>query len=268
LPDPEHAHVLTLVEALIASADPELWNRYCRLAADLEGGLAAARVYAPGSVEWQRQQDQKPAAAEPALPAPVEEAGRRRITRRGDVAPFAGAPSPFGAAGSEAFDGFLARHRGPPSLLAQIDALEDRLVGSLETAGRSGRYRLGGFRGGARHEVMPAWFGQMRLDFARNVVVLPDGSEIAGIDVTLGQSATDALPAAAGGRRRQRPAQAMLRQALTALWERGAFGAGTGNERVLALVLRELGLSPSDPPYGLKSAETVRKLRKTLKMSL
>jgi hypothetical protein len=37
---------------------------------------------------------------------------------------------------------------------------------------------------------------------------------------------------------------------------------------VLALALRELALSPSDPPYGFKSAETVRKLRKALKMSL
>jgi hypothetical protein len=257
-----------LVEALIASADPELWKRYCRLAADLEGGLAVAPVYAPGSVEWQRQQDQRPAAAEQALPASVEEAGRRRLSRRGAPHPFAGAPSPFGAAGSEAFDGFLSRRRGSPSLLAQIDALEDRLVGSLEAALRSGRYRLGGFRGGARNEVMPAWFGQVRLDFARNIVVLPDGSEIAGIDVTTAPSTADAAPAAAGGRPRERPAQAMLRQALVALWERGAFSAGTGNERVLALALRELGLSPADPPYGFKSAETVRKLRKALKMSL
>ncbi len=74
--------------------------------------------------------------------------------------------------------------------------------------------------------------------------------------------------AASLGRNRQRPAQAMLRQALVALWRRGAFTAGTGNERVLALALRELGLSAADPPYGFKSAETVRKLRKALKMSL
>jgi hypothetical protein len=60
----------------------------------------------------------------------------------------------------------------------------------------------------------------------------------------------------------------MLREALLRLWERGAFTAGTGNERVLALVLHELQLSPSDPPYGFKSAETIRKLRKTLGMSL
>ena len=92
-------------------------------------------------------------------------------------------------------------------------------------------------------------------------------SEIAGVEVACGPTAADAAPPAVGGRR-ERPAQAMLRQALIALWERKAFGAGTGNERVLALVLRELGLSPSDPPYGLKSAETVRKLRKALKMSL
>jgi hypothetical protein len=70
------------------------------------------------------------------------------------------------------------------------------------------------------------------------------------------------------GRGGERPARAMLREALIALWQRGAFTAGTGNERVLALALRELALSPSDPPYGFKSAETVRKLRKALKMSL
>jgi hypothetical protein len=93
-------------------------------------------------------------------------------------------------------------------------------------------------------------------------VALADGSEIAGIEVTIAA----ALPR--GGRGRERPAQAMLREALVALWQRGAFTAGTGNERVLALALRELGLSPSDPPYGFKSAETVRKLRKALKMSL
>jgi hypothetical protein len=93
-------------------------------------------------------------------------------------------------------------------------------------------------------------------------VVPPGGSEITGIELTFDSSA------AVAGRGRERPAQAMLRQALIALWQRGAFTAGTGNERVLALALRELGLSPSDPPYGFKSAETVRKLRKALKMSL
>ena len=92
-------------------------------------------------------------------------------------------------------------------------------------------------------------------------MVLPDGSEIAGLEVTIGSSA------AAAGRGRERPQRAMLREALITLWQRGAFTAGTGNERVLALALRELALSPSDPPYGFKSAETVRKLRKALKMS-
>jgi hypothetical protein len=96
-------------------------------------------------------------------------------------------------------------------------------------------------------------------------VVLPDGSEIADIAMT---AAEPRDVAAGGGGARERRAREMLRQALRALWERGAFTAGTGNERVLALVLRELGLSPSDPPYGFKSAETVRKLRKALGMSL
>lgn len=195
------------------------------------------------------------------------EAGRRRLSQRGTPPAFAGAPSPFGAAGGEAFAEFLAHHRGPPALLTQIQAVEDELVGAFEAAGRSGGFRAAGFRAGARIEAAAEWFGRVRLDFARNAMLLPDGSEIAGIEVSSSPSATDE-PAPAAGGRRQRPAQAMLRQALTALWERGAFGAGTGNERVLALVLRELGLSPSDPPYGLKSAETVRKLRKALKMSL
>jgi hypothetical protein len=249
-----------LVEALIDSADAQLWRRFCSLAAELAGSPGAALVYAPGSIEWQAQQNRRPDETKQALPAHAEDAGRRRISRRAVHAPFAGAPSPFGAAGGEAFDAFLAHHRGPSSLLAEIDAIERQLVAALEEAGRTGRCHATGFRGGARVEVAADWFGRAQLDFSRNAVVLPDGSAIAGIEVTLGPSA------AVAGRRR--PTHAMLRQALIALWQRGAFTAGTGNERVLVLVLGELGLSPSDPPYGFKSAETVRKLRKALKMSL
>ena len=252
----------TLVEALINSADPELWRRYCRLAAELEGRPVVAPLYAPGSIEWQGQQEEKSNQADQAVPAYAEDAGRKRISQRGAPAPFAGAASPFGSAQSEQFDAFLARHRGPPSVLAEIDAIEYQLVGAFEAAGSSGRWRATGFRDGARIEIPAAWFGRMRFDFGRNSVVLPDGSEIAGLEVTIGSSA------AAAGRGRERPARAMLREALIALWQRGAFTAGTGNERVLALALRELALSPSDPPYGFKSAETVRKLRKALKMSL
>ena len=252
----------TLVEALINSADPELWRRYCRLAAELEGRPAVAPVYAPGSMEWQAQQEQKSNQADQAVPAYAEDAGRKRISQRGAPAPFAGAPSPFGSAQSEKFDAFLARHRGPPSVLAEIDAIENQLIGAFEAAGSSGRCRATGFRDGARIEVSAAWFGRMQFDFGRNSVVLPDGSKIAGLEVTIGSSA------AVAGRGRERTARAMLREALIALWQRGAFTAGTGNERVLALALRELALSPSDPPYGFKSAETVRKLRKALKMSL
>jgi hypothetical protein len=268
LPGIEPEPVQTLVEALIASADPKLWGRYCRLAAELEGRPGAAPVPAPGSVEWQRRQERKPTEAEQALPEYAEQAGRRRLTRRGMSIPFAGAPSPFGAGGSEAFEGFLARRRGSPALVAQIDALEDQLVAGFEAALRSGRWRAVGFRDGGKSEVSTDWLGHVRLDFARNAVVLPDGAEIAGVEVSIVSTGTNTPPGAVGGRPHQRPAQAMLRQALVALWERGAFGAGTGNERVLALALRELGLSPADPPYGFKSAETVRKLRKALKMSL
>jgi hypothetical protein len=252
----------TLVEALINSADPELWRRYCRLAAELEGRPVVAPVYAPGSMEWQAQHEQKSNQTDQAVPAYAEDAGRKRISRRGAPAPFAGAPSPFGGAGGEKFDAFLSRHRGPPSVLTEIDAIENQLVGAFEAAGSSGRCRAIGFHGGARIEVSAAWFGRMQLEFGRNAVVLADGSEVAGIEVTIGS------PGAVAGRGRERPAQAMLREALIALWQRGAFTAGTGNERVLALALRELALSPSNPPYGFKSAETVRKLRKALKMSL
>jgi hypothetical protein len=262
LPDPLAIRVSTLVEALINSAEPELWQRYCRLAAELEGRPAVAPVYSPGSMEWQAQQEQKSNQADQAVPGYVEDAGRKRISQRGAPAPFAGAPSPFGSAQSEKFDAFLARHRGPPSVLAEIDAIEHQLVGAFEAAGSSGRCSATGFRDGARIELSAAWFGRMQFDFGRNSVVLPDGSEIAGIEVTISSSA------AVAGRGRERPARAMLREALIALWQRGAFTAGTGNERVLALALRELALSPSDPPYGFKSAETVRKLRRALKMSL
>ncbi len=259
----------TLAEALIASADPRLWARYCRLAAALEARPAVEPTPAPGSLEWRRQQEQPAAATGPAAPpSPAAlDAGRRRLAQRGASRPFAGAPPPFGAAGREAFAEFLGRHRGDPALLAQVAAIEDQLVAAFEALGRAGGLRASGFRAGGRAEAAADWFGQVRLDFARNAMVLPDGSEIAGVEVTSGPSAAEAAPSVAGGRR-ERPAQAMLRQALIALWERKAFGAGTGNERVLALVLRELGLSPADPPYGLKSAETVRKLRKALKMSL
>lgn len=262
-PELAEAPVSSLIEALIASAEPELWAQYCQLAAELEGQPNVAPTLAPGSVEWQRQQDQGTADAAPPIPPAAIDAGRRRLSRRGMPDPYAGAPSPLGAASGEEFAEFLAGHRGSAPLLAQLDRIEDRLVEAFEVAGRAARFRASGFRAGARIEATPEWFGRVRLDFARNAIVLPDGSEIAGIEVTSGP---DALPAA--GRPRERPARAMLRQALVALWERGAFGAGTGNERVLALILRELGVSAADPPYGLKSAETVRKLRKALKMSL
>ena len=261
---PEHSPTqpLTLVEALVASADPQLWRRYCRIAAELEGQSVTDPVYAPGSVEWQRQQERASAEAEPALPAHAEGAGRSRLAGRGRQRPFAGAPSPFGAAGGQEFDAFLAHRRGPAALLAEIDAIEPQLIAGFEAACRFGRYQVTGYHDGARVEIAADWFGRTELDLGSNAVVLPDGSEIAGIEVVTGASA------ATGAHGRERKAQAMLRRALLALWERGAFTAGTGNERVLALALRELGLSAADPPYGFKSAETVRKLRKTLKMSL
>jgi hypothetical protein len=259
LPDPSTTQTLTLLEALVASADPQLWRRYCRLAMELEGRSVTDPVYAPGSVEWQRQQDRASAEGEPAH---AEDAGRSRLARRGRQPPFAGAPSPFGAAMGKEFDAFLAQRRGPQALLAEIDTIEPQLIAGFEGACRSGRCRVTGFHDGARIEIAADWFGRMDLDLGRNAVVLSDGSEIAGIEVATGPSA------ATGAHGRERKAQAMLRRALLALWERGAFTAGTGNERVLALALRELGLSAADPPYGFKSAETVRKLRKTLKMSL
>jgi hypothetical protein len=250
---------LTLAEALIATAKPQLWEHYCRLAAGLAGITAAIEpAFAVGSVEWQ-QQDQPRLPAKSRFSEMAEAAGRRRLVRRGAAPAFSGVPSPLGAAGAAAFDEFIARHRGPPALLAEIEAVEQQLVDAFENAGRSGHYRAIGYCHAARIEVDPSGFGQMRLDFANNRMILPDGSEIAGVGVTL---------AVAGRGGRERPARAMLREALIALWERGGFTAGTGNERVLALVLLELGLSTADPPYGFKSAETVRKLRKALKMSL
>jgi hypothetical protein len=253
-----------LAGALVRTADRQIWARYCRLAAKIEGGYAAAApVFAVGSVEWQRQQDQPPSPREGAsLTADEQAFGRQRLAQRGAAPVFSGAPSPLGAASRAAFDDFVARHRGPPALLAEIEAVEQQLVDGFVAAGRAGRYRVSGFRDGVKREIEPEWLGTAQLDFANNRVVLPDGVETAAIEVTVEPGAM------AGDAARERPARAMLRQALVALWERGAFTAGTGNERVLALALRELGLSPSDPPYGFKSAETVRKLRKALKMSL
>lgn len=254
----------TLIDALSVVVDRQLWRRYCRLAAEIEGvtAAAAAPVYAMGSVEWQRQQEEERAAAEPPFTQELEAAGHRRLASRGKAPAFSGAPSPLGATGGAIYDDFLAQHRGRPELLTDVQAVERRLIESFEAAGRAGRIHARGFGDGGRKEIEPDWFGRLRLDFARNTVVLPDGSEIAGIEVVAATSST------ATGRGRGRPAQAMLREALIRLWERGVFTAGTGNERVLALALKELGLSASDPPYGFKSAETVRKLRKALKMSL
>lgn len=253
--------VLTLIDALIAISERQLWARYCRLAVELAGGTSGPRpVFAVGSVEWQRQQNQP---QETALGVAEETAGRRRLAQRGAAPAFAGVPSPFGAAGKAAFDEFVAGHQGPPALLAEVGTVEDELVLAFKAAGRAGRFRAAGFCDGARIEVEPEWFGQIQFDFAGNRLILPGGSAIAGPEMTL-----ETAVARSGRGARERPAKAMLRDALTALWARGAFTAGTGNERVLALVLQELRLSASDPPYGFKSAETVRKLRKSLNMSL
>ncbi|HXC92250.1 MAG TPA: hypothetical protein VNV18_18965 [Stellaceae bacterium] len=266
MPSSDPSPISTLADALVALADRQLWRRYCRVAAALERGAEAdaAPVYAPGSVEWQRQQDHgpDPERREPPFTAALDAAGRRRLSQRGAALPFAGAPSPLGAAGGVEFDAFVASRRGPPGLFSEIAAVEQQLVEAFEQSGRARRYRASGFCAGARKEIEPDWFGRVRLDFARNAAMLPDRSEIAGVEVAI------AAAPAQSGRGRERPARAMLRDALLALWQRGAFTAGTGNERVLALALRELGLSAADPPYGFKSAETVRKLRKALKMSL
>lgn len=263
--DQEPQRGSTLVEALIATADRRLWARFCRLAAALEAGGAPPPVYAAGSLEWQRRQGGATPAPEPPLSAAEAAAGRRRLARRGAPPAFAGAPSPLGSAGSADFAEFVARRRGPIELAGEADAVEQELVAGFEAAGRAAGWRAHGFADGGDKAIEPEWFGRVRLDFAQNRVVLPDGSEIADIAMT---PAEPALATGGGGGGAERRARVMLRRALTALWERGAFTAGTGNERVLALVLRELGLSPSDPPYGFKSAETVRKLRKALGMSL
>ncbi len=249
-----------------------MWARYCRLAAELAGGPAVEPMAAPGSIEWQRRQDQPVPQPDPALPAAALAAGRRHLARRGVPLPFAGAPSPFGAAAGDAYDRFLAAHRGAPALLAQLDTLEEQLVEAFAAAGRTGRFRAAGFHHGARVEIAADWFDHAVFDFAGNTIRLPDGSTIAGIsispcrDLRGAPHAAGVMPGDTNRRPPQRPARAMLRQALITLWERQAFGVGTGNERVLALVLRELALSPANPPYGFKSAETVRKLRKELKM--
>ncbi|HUC08845.1 MAG TPA: hypothetical protein VL985_00320 [Stellaceae bacterium] len=258
--------VLTLIEGLIASADPKQWENYCRLAAALSAdGGAQAPVFAIGSVEWQRRQQEQRKSGKDAIEADKPAAGRRRLAQRGMAPGFAGIPSPFGSAGSGAFAEFIARHRGPAALCAEIEALEDQLVDAFAKAGRSGRLRVVGFYGAERMTVEADWFGHIRLDFANNRLILPDGSAIAGVEVTLGP-ASDTAGASRGAH--ERKAKTMLREALVVLWERGAFTAGTGNEPVLALVLKELGLSASNPPYGFKSAETIRKLRRELKMSL
>jgi len=262
LPETPPGSIATMIEALIATADRQLWARYCRLVAELEdGGRDATPVYAIGSLEAQ-QQAQRPARGQQPLTAEEGAAGRRRLAQRSGALAFAGAPSPLGAAEGAAFDEFLARHRGQPALLAEINEVERELVSGFELAGRRGRYRAAGFYDGARKELDADWFGRVQLDFGRNAVVLPGASEIVGVEVTIAAAPTSVGPG------RERPARAMLREALIKLWERGAFTAGTGNERVLALALRELDLSASDPPYGFKSAETVRKLRKALNMSL
>jgi hypothetical protein len=259
----EQGAAANLIEALVALVEPQLWRRYCRLAAALSGGgVAVAPVFAIGSLEWRRQQEERCASDDGAIGAEEEAAGRARLLQRGKPPVFAGAPAPLGAAGGAAFDEFIARHRGPSALLAEITGVENELVAAFEEAGRYARFHATGFCDAARTEVEPGWFGRMRLDFANNRVILPDGSVVAGVEVTLTQAAV------AGCRAPERPAHAMLREALVALWERGAFTAGTGNERVLALVLQELRLSAADPPYGFKSAETIRKLRKALKMSM
>lgn len=252
---------LTLLQCLIATADKRVWAQYCRLAVELEPGMAGTSpVYAVGSVEQQRE-ERAPRRSEYVIEAKQEAAGRRRLAQRGALSAFAGAPSPLGAFGAAAFADFVACRRGPAELLAEIDAVEQELVDAFERAGRAGHYCAVGFCNGAKREVEPDWFGRIGLDFANNQIRLPDGSVIAGSGATLAAADT------AGRSARERPACTMLRKALVALWERGAFTAGTGNERVLALVLQELRLSASDPPYGFKSAETIRKLRKTLQMS-
>jgi hypothetical protein len=263
-PAPERVAGFSLVDALVATADPQLWERYCRLATELAGKSAAVNpVFAVGSVEWQRRSGRPRMQQDSAVAPAAEAVGRQRLSRRGEALAFIGAPSPFGVAGGAAFDEFVASRRGATELLAELTAVEQRLIDAFEAAGRAALYCATGFCNGAGIEVEPGWFGRMEFDFAGNRLILPDGSIIAGVEARL--AATAAAAPSAGHERR---AKAMLREALEALWARGAFTAGTGNERVLALVLQELRLSAANPPYGFKSAETVRKLRKALNMSL
>jgi hypothetical protein len=279
---------LTLIDALIGTANREKWECYCRLATELECTYVVGS--APGSQEPQIQKRCHTIFTSSSLEFSVSKAGRRRLAQRGLSLPFAGMPSPFGGSGAAAFDAFLARYRGSERLLSEIRELEEELIHDFEAAGRSRTYLGSGFYHGDDKEVKPPWFGRVWLDFGRNVVVLPDRSEISGISITIlprsadkdslvashpitsecgdalsSESRQAAAPDANRGRR-GRESQTVLRRALITLWERGAFGAGTGNEKVLALALRELGLSPADPPYGFKTAETVRKLRKELRM--
>ena len=150
LPETLPGSIATMIEALIAIADRQLWARYCRLVAELEdGGRDATPVYAIGSLEAQ-QQAQRPARGRQPLTAEEGAAGRRRLAQRSGALAFAGAPSPLGAAEGAAFDEFLARHRGQPALLAEINEVERELVSGFELAGRRGRYRAAGFYDGAR----------------------------------------------------------------------------------------------------------------------
>ena len=170
---------LTLIDAVIATANKAQWQRYCRLAIELTGaGTQAEPSFAIGSVEWQRQRDQPPGnspdtqicPAAQNLPNTQEQAaGRRRLALRGAQPSFAGAPSPFGAAGGAAFDEFIASRRGDAPSFAEIESLEEQLVGGFENAGRSGRFRMVGIFDAAKKEVDPDWFGRMRLDFANNL---------------------------------------------------------------------------------------------------
>jgi hypothetical protein len=138
--------VATLADALIAISDRELWERYCRLAVEWEsGGPRPAPVYAFGSVEWQRQQDEPLAQTQQPFTAAMEAAGRRRLMQRGAPLAFSGAPSPLGAAGGAAFDEFIARRRGPSALLAEIEMVEQQLVEAFEVAGALADTRRAGF---------------------------------------------------------------------------------------------------------------------------
>jgi hypothetical protein len=155
---------LTLIDAVIATANQAHWQRYCRLAIELTGaGAQAEPTFAIGSVEWQRQRDQPPVSRTnlpstqnlPNTQAQAQAAGRRRLALRGAQPSFAGAPSPFGAAGGAAFDEFIANRRGEAPSFAEIESLEEQLVGAFESAGRSGRFRMVGIFAAAKKEVDP-----------------------------------------------------------------------------------------------------------------